>query len=347
MGISYYDALLPVREPGPGLLGTVARLRLPNRVVASIRVPGGRIVIAFLSDSARLSRMFAANWAQAGTDREPDATLYALTQPACSYGLDGEWDGARWWSRDQKIMVVFGFGSYRLAKVCVRGICSAVSGDDTVFMHGCAVRVGAGAGRRGVVITGSSGAGKTTLVAGLLRRPEYSMAVLNDDWGAISLSSGDSVSTGEQMLHMKSSSVLALCPGFFSRAPAGSYSRDLSEQDRAARMLVSPGSVYGQAWTTSSMVAEHVAVVVRESPDWLPPGRGGESVRELESEGGAGSAHHHEAFFNGSLILIQDNDKLREESRFRRLLDRATVSWINNCATPEVLVGNFISAVMT
>ena len=145
MAISYYDALLPVREPGPGLLGTVARLRLPNRVVASIRVPGGRIVIAFLSDSARLSRMFAANWAQAGTDREPDATLYALTQPPCSYGLDGEWDRARWWSRDQKIMVVFGFGSYRLAKVCVRGICSAVSGDDTVFMHGCAVRVGAGA----------------------------------------------------------------------------------------------------------------------------------------------------------------------------------------------------------
>ena len=304
-------------------------------------------MVAFLSDSARLSRMFAANWAQAGMDQEPDATLYALTQPACRYGLDGPWDGARWWSRDRRIMVVFGFGPYRLAKVCVRGMCSAVSGDDTLFMHGCAVSVGAGAGRRGVVITGSSGAGKTTLVAGLLRQPGYSMAVLNDDWGAISLSSGDSVSTGERMLHMKSSSVLALRPGFFSSAPAASYSPDLSEPDRDARMLVSPGSVYGTAWSTSSMVAQHVAVVVRESPDWRPPGRGGESVRELESEGGAGSAHHHEAFFNGSLILTGDGDTLREESRFRRLLDHTTVSWINNCATPEALVGNFISAVMT
>ena len=346
MAVSYYDALLPVREPGTGLLGMVASLQLPNRVLASICVPGGRIVVAFLSDSALLSCMFAANWAQAGMDQEPDATLYALAQPACSYGLDGRWDGARWWSRDQKMMVVFGLRSYRLAKVCVRGICSAVSGDDILFVHGCAVSVGAGADKRGVVITGSSGAGKTTLVAGLLGHPDYSVAVLNDDWGAISLSSGDSVSTGERMLHMKSSSALALHPGFLSSAPAGSYSRDLSEPDRAARILVSPESVYGPAWSASAMVVEHVAVVVREPPGWLPPGRGGETVRELESEGDAGSAHHHEAFFNGSLILTAEDDKLREEWHYRRLLDRTTVSWINNCGTPEVLVGNFISAVM-
>ena len=346
MGVSYYDALLPVREPGAGLRGVVAGIRLPYRVLASICVPAGRIVLAFVSDSARLSCMFAANWAQAGTDAEPDATLYALARPACGYGLDGRWDGARWWSRDQKMMVVFGFGSYRLAKVCVRGICSAVSGDDILFLHGCALSVGAGADRRGVVITGSSGAGKTTLVAGLLRHPEYSVAVLNDDWGAISLSRGDSVSTGERMLHMKTGSVLALRPGFFTSAPAGSYLRDLSERDRAARMLVSPESVYGTAWSTSATVVEHVAVVVREPPDWLPPGRQGEAVRALESEGEVGLVHHHEAFFNGSLILTTEDDKLREERHYRQLLGRTTVSWINNCSTPEALVGNFISAVM-
>ena len=93
------------------------------------------------------------------------------------------------------------------------------------------------------------------------------------------------------------------------------------------------------------MVVEHVAVVVREPPGWLPPGRGGEAVRELESEGDVGSAHHHEAFFNGSLILTTEADKLREEWHYRRLLDRTAVSWINNCGTPEALVDNFISAV--
>ena len=145
MGVSYYDTLLPVRKPAAGLQSVVAGIRLPYRVLASICVPAGRIVLAFVSDSARLSGMFAANWAQAGTDAEPDATLYALARPACGYGLDRRWDGARWWSRDDKMMAVFGFGSYRLAKVCVRGICSAVSGDDILFVHGCALSVGAGA----------------------------------------------------------------------------------------------------------------------------------------------------------------------------------------------------------
>jgi len=348
MVTSYYDALLPVRErePGAALQSVMAALPLPHRVLASIRVPGGRIVVAFVSDSARLSGMFAANWAQAGTDQEPDATLYALSQTASCYGLDGGWDAARWWSRERKTMAVFGFDSYRLAKVCVRGICSAVSADDIVFLHGCALSVDAGAGRRGVVITGSSGAGKTTLVAGLLRHPELSVQVLNDDWGAISLSSGNLVSTGEQMLHMKSSSVLALQPGFFSRARAGSYSRDLSEPDPAARMLVAPESVYGAAWTTAATVVEQVAVVVREPAGWLPPGPGGEAVRAIESEGDVGSIHHHEAFFNGSLILTAAEDKFREEHHYRRLLDRTTVSWINNCSTSAALVEDFISAVI-
>jgi len=344
MSVKYYDALLPVREPGASLRGEVAGIRLPYRVLASIRVPAGRIVLAFVSDSARLSRMFAANWAQADTDQAPDATLYALAHPARRYGLDSRWDEARWWSRDQKTMVVFGFGSYRMAKVCVRGICSAVSGDDTLFVHGCALSVGAGRERRGVVITGSSGAGKTTLVAGLLRHPEYSVTVLNDDWGAISLSRGESVSTGETMLHMKTASVLALHPGFFTSARAGSYFRDLSERDRAARMLVSPETVYGRAWSTSQTVVDHVAVVVREPADWLPPVRDSEAV--IQSQGGAGLVHHHEAFFNGSLILTTEDDKLREQRRYRQLLDRTAVSWINNCSTPDALVGNFLSAVM-
>ena len=169
MSASYYDALLPVREPGADPRGVLAGIRLPYRVLASICIPGGRVVVAFISDSVILSRMFAANWAQAEAGQEADATLYALARPARGYGLDRKWDGARWWSRDRKMMMVFGFGSYRLAKVCVRGICSAVSGDDVLFMHGCALSVGTGTDRHGVVITGSSGAGKTTLVAGLLR----------------------------------------------------------------------------------------------------------------------------------------------------------------------------------
>ena len=346
MGVGYYDALLPVREPGVDLPRALAGIRLPHRVLGSVYVPGGRIVLGLVSDSALLSDMFAANWAQAAAGQVPDAVLYALARPARSYGLDERWDRARWWSRDHQMMMVFGLGSYRLAKVCIRGICSAVAGDQTLFVHGCALSVGTGTGRRGVVITGSSGAGKTTLVAGLLRHPEYPVAVLNDDWGAISLTCGDTVSTGERMLHMKTRSVLPLRPGFFASAPTGSYSWDRSEQDLAVRMLVSPASVYGKAWSTSAAVVEHVAVVVREPADWVPPSREGDAVTALQSRGGTGLVHQHEAFYNGSLILAADTDKLREERRYRQLFDRTPVSWINNCSTPQALVSNFMSAVM-
>jgi len=64
-----------------------------HRSVASVLAPGGRIVVEFVSDSAGLAGMFADNWAQAGTDQERDATLYALARPARSYWLDETWDG--------------------------------------------------------------------------------------------------------------------------------------------------------------------------------------------------------------------------------------------------------------
>jgi hypothetical protein len=93
MSVSFYDALLPVREPRAGLRAALAAMQLPYRVFASIGVPAGPVVVAFVSDSARLSRMFTANWAQAGTDQEPDATLYALARPADSTGLMKHWTG--------------------------------------------------------------------------------------------------------------------------------------------------------------------------------------------------------------------------------------------------------------
>jgi hypothetical protein len=143
MGVSYYNGLLPVREPGracgPQWSACGFRTGCSRRSGARGPARGGLV-----SDSARLSDMFAANWAQAGTGQEPDAALYALAGPACRYGLDEGLDRARWWPRNHQVMVVFGSGSYRLIKVCVRGICSAVTGDDLLCLHGCALFVGAG-----------------------------------------------------------------------------------------------------------------------------------------------------------------------------------------------------------
>ena len=54
------------------------------------------------------------------------------------------------------------------------------------------------------------------------------------------------------MLHMKMGKVLTLRPGFFTSAPADSCSRDLSDQDQAARTLMAAASVHGSAWSTTA-----------------------------------------------------------------------------------------------
>lgn len=343
MNATYYDALLPVGELDDGDVAAIAGLRLPYRTVASVFTPAGRIVVGLVSDSSRLSGMFADNWAPAAADQEPDATLYALDRPAGGYGLGDVLDSARWWSPGAKTMAVFGATSYRLAKVCVRGICSAVSDEDIVFLHGCSLSVGTGSATRGVVITGGSGAGKTTLVARLLQRAGCPVSVLNDDWGAVSLTTANAVSTGERMLHMKASSVLALRPGFFATARHGSYAPDLTEPDQA-RMLVSPQAVYGPRWDTRPVVVEQLIVIVREQPGWVPPRRPLDAISAPMTGSNLGAIRHHQAFLNGSLLLGTPGDQLREERRYQRLLDRVAVSWINNDGSADGLAANFVSA---
>ena len=147
------------------------------------------------------------------------------------------------------------------------------------------------------------------------------------------------------MLHMKAGSVLALRPDFFVDAPRHAYSRDLSERDWSARLLASPESVYGERWDSGPAAIEHVVVIVREAPGWAPPCRKDEVARLLKG-GGHRETFHHQAFFNGSLILITAGDELRETRRYQRLLDRTAVSWINNCGSPEELAESFIRAVM-
>jgi len=213
-------------------------------------------------------------------------------------------------------------------------------------VHGCALSVGTGTASRGVLITGTSGAGKTTLVAELLRRAEHPVTVINDDWGAVSLRSGRSVSTGERRLHMKSGSVRALRPDFFTSAPPSSYRYDRSDPDRTARLLVAPQSVYGTSWGTGSAVIDAVAVIVREPPDWAPPARPWSARTVLGSGAHPDLARHGERFFNASLILPTGRDERREEHRYQRLLDRVTVCLINNCDTPDLLAQRFSSAVL-
>jgi hypothetical protein len=170
------------------------------------------------------------------------------------------------------------------------------------------------------------------------------VTVLNDDWGAVSLASANAVSTGERMLHMKSGSVLALRPGFTADPRNDSYVPDLSDPDRA-RVMVSPQTVYGPRWDTRPVVVDHLVVIVREHPAWAPPRRPLDAVMALKAGSNREAIQHHQAFMNGSLLLSAVSDQRREERRFRRLLDRVAVSWINNDGSADDLANNFVAAV--
>ena len=85
MGAGYYDALLPVREPGASLPGVAGGIRPPCRVLASVGVPAGRIVLAFVSDSARLSACSRL------TGRWPGLASPNARSPPDSGGRCGRW----------------------------------------------------------------------------------------------------------------------------------------------------------------------------------------------------------------------------------------------------------------
>ena len=161
---------------------------------------------------------------------------------------------------------------------CVRGICSAVSGDDILFMHGCALSVGAGlpAGRgyHGEFRGGEDHAGGGAAAAsgifsgGAERRLGCHFAESRGfgEHGGTDAPHEDGQRAGP------SSRLLHQCGGkrvFARSVGAGS----------GGRMLVSPEGVYGTAWSSSGTVVDHVAVVVREPADWLPPDRDGEARR--------------------------------------------------------------------
>ena len=193
---------------------------------------------------------------------------------------------------------------------------------------------------------GSSGAGKTTLVARLSERPGYAVRVVNDDWGAVSVHSGVAVNTGEINLHMKTGSILALRPDFFARAAPDEYMYDISESDPSSRLLAAPESVYETRWDRRSIVIDNVVVIVREPTGWDPPRQFTEVLRFLGGGGYDDYFRQSEPFFNGSLILRTDAELTREVTRYETLLNRVSLSWINNCGTVGELTEAFVRAVM-
>ena len=96
--------------------------------------------------------------------------------------------------------------------------------------------------------------------------------------------------------------------------------------------------------TLASLVPTQLAALL-EDPGWRPPDDIEQMITLLEA--GAYSPYYQrtEHFYNGALLLLDEEERERERERYRRLFKTARVSWINNHGTPEQTVDQFLAAV--
>lgn len=157
------------------------------------------IIIELATDSLHMRTFFAANWCIADRGARPDASILALRSHPGHYGLPDSLDGKRWYCPHSHQLWMFNNEYYGNLKITVRGLCSDLSAPAGMFLHGSCLEIDG----KGVVLSGMSGVGKTAITAALRRTLAGKLRVVNDDWGPLSLDTGELRSTDEPYLHMK------------------------------------------------------------------------------------------------------------------------------------------------
>jgi Phosphoenolpyruvate carboxykinase. len=289
--------------------------------------------LELLTDSNHLANFYSANWPADVSTLEPDARILAGKESATYYGLPQDFNNCRWYCPESRQVWMFGTEYYGNLKITVRGLCSELASDEEMFIHGCALSLY----NCGLILSGMSGAGKTTLTAALRQRLDSNVSVVNDDWGPLSLSSGLVRRTGEPYLHMKYPSVRSLAPAL-SIGPNTHRSENFQGDfnDPAARLLINPFDVFGQEGLCDDVTLKLFVVVIRNDSEPL-------SLRRLSTtdlsilERGHYSAFYQrsEQFLNGSLFLMDDYRLMRTRQQHRALLERFHCVALNNSGSPQ------------
>ncbi len=291
------------------------------------------IVLELYTDSIHLAEFFSANWPSDRSMAKPHAKIIALKQSARFYGLPNELDKSRWFCPKSQQVWMFDKEYYGNLKITVRGLCSEFAPFEEMFLHGCSVSIN----EQGVVLAGMSGAGKTTLTSALRCKFGQNIRIVNDDWGAFSLTKGSLRFTGEHHLHMKYPSVRKIAPNLVispNTHPSENFQDDV--EDPRARLLISPAGVYGKDYLQDEAAMKLFVVVLRNLSEAA-------SFRQIKPddvsiiENGQYSAFYNrtEWFLNGSLFLLDDNRRERIRKQHQALLARYFCITLNNSADPN------------
>ena len=340
------DSPLPLRTRGlsPGLLAA-AEAYASHLVKARISHPNGAAVISLKTDSPHLRKFFTQNWAQADLSEPVDAEIIALRGDSAHYGLDSSLDGVRSYYRNQQKILFLAHEAYANLKITVRGLCSQLAVPDVLWMHGCSLAIDMGAGDEGLMLLGRSGGGKTTITATLRQMlGKNKVRVINDDWGAVSMSDGRCMYTGENALHMKYISVNAhdptICPSP-SSFPSEHFSADPT--DPLPRMLIKRSRVFGPEGIADS--CQLAAIVLLRRAAGIRPGIGSldnDAVRTIEEGEYSEYYDSTEQFFNGSLFTAEARDLARHRSLYGDLLNLIKVVELGNVELPETVAGKLL-----
>ncbi|MDP3955756.1 MAG: hypothetical protein Q8Q18_00715 [bacterium] len=311
-------------------------LSVHNYIERRVSVPtsgGQQVVLLLRTDSEHLAKFFAMNWPTDLSSGKPDATITALKESALSYGLGQELDESRWFCPKANQVWMFGNEFYGNIKITVRGLCSEIAPLDQMFLHGCSLAIDG----RGIVLSGASGAGKTTLTAALRKMLGSRIHIINDDWGPFSPKNGRLQFTGEPYLHMKYPSVgtlatqLKISPAV---CPSENFSGDVNNP--RARLLIAPNQVFGFEGLQNEAKLR-LFVVIRRDPASMAGIQylSRNDISLLERSQYSRFYQRTECFFNGSLFLFDDARKMRERDRHRALLSDFPCISINNTASPK------------
>lgn len=304
-----------------------------------VAISDGAVALKLHSDSTHLRTFFSRNFGR--TACEPatpiaEAAIIALSKPTHP-GLPALRSGHRYIDRDRSLIVSLGSEYYGNVKVSVRGLCSSAvarRGRGGGFIHGASMAIG----NTGLVISGVSGAGKTTLTRALMSLRPGTVRIINDDWGWADQDSGKIAFTGEPHLHMKYRSVQAVAPEL-GPSPSNYLSENFEgdTNDPHARLLIARHEVFAGA--VCDMCDFSAFVVVTRDASKPPQVRALDSrdIDLLEAAEYSEFYGRHERFMDGSLLLVDNQDCRRERERFARLLDKVPSMLVNNTGFPDAV----------
>lgn len=307
-----------------------------NQIIKYVALPmadGGEVIIKLITDSDHLSTFFTGNWPEIIPKRKEDSVIVALKENAEFYGFTSEYNGSRWYSPETQQVWMFGNEYYGNLKITVRGLCSEIAPFEQMFMHGSAMSING----NGVVLSGVSGAGKTTLTSALRRLLSGTIKIVNDDWGPFSFATGKIVFTGEPHLHMKYPSVRTISPNLVIN-PETNKSENFQGDtlDAKARLLMDPKIVFGENGLEKSANLKMFIVVLRDNS--LPEGIRRLTIEDMPLlEEGKFSEFYGktEWFLNGSLFIVDEERRKREQERHKKLISEYPCYIINNIIEPE------------